>query len=129
MSFSHGTKGEARESLGINDHPQAVTEACEETRTLNRAAHDFAAKEPRFSLGIANASLEWMALGYGHEITHGDVIMAYDEGIKAAQLLGMEVEMKQAVSDLIARRGPEGLLCAARWTIGEIADLPSSRDA
>jgi hypothetical protein len=189
-----GRKGEAikyaRESVGLNDHPQAAAEACEEIllssgmreeayrqyaimanrktthvatfkaiakkypeqspetilgdlvastpgdegkwfasakdsglldlaldlarrsgadpRTLNRAARDFAAKEPRFALGVAMASLEWMALGYGYEITHGDVIMAYDEGLKAAQLLGVDAEMKQAVSDLIGKTGPGG---------------------
>ncbi len=189
-----GRKGEAikyaRESPGLNDHPQAVAEACEEIllssgmreeayrqyaimanrktthvatfkaiakkypeqtpetilrdlvastprdegkwfaaakdaglldlaldlarrsgadpRTLNRAARDFAAKEPRFSLGVALASIEWMALGYGYEITHGDVIMAYDEGLKAAQLLGVEAQMKQAVGDLIGKTGPGG---------------------
>jgi hypothetical protein len=189
-----GRKGEAikyaRESLGLNDHPQAVAEACEEIllssgmreeayrqyaimanrktthvatfkaiakkypeqkseailrdlaastpgeegkwfaaakdaglldvaldlarrsgvdpRTLNRAARDFAEKEPRFALGVAMASIEWMALGYGYEITHGDVLMAYDEGLNAAQLLGVEGEMKQAVSSIIGKMGPGG---------------------
>ncbi|MNL70560.1 hypothetical protein D3C87_1955810 [compost metagenome] len=54
------------------------------------------------------ASIEWMALGYGYEITHGDVIMAYEEGLNAARLQGVEAGMKQAVSDLIGKTGPGG---------------------
>lgn len=77
-------------------------------KTLNRAARDFAEKEPRFALGVALASIEWMALGFGYEITSSDVLMAYDEGLKAAQKLGVEDQMKQAVRELISRVGIGG---------------------
>lgn len=77
-------------------------------KTLNRAARDFAEKDPRFALGVALASIEWMALGFGYDIMSSDVMTAFDEGLRAARVLGVEEQMKQTVRDLIARTGPGG---------------------
>ncbi len=53
-------------------------------RTLTRAARDFADKEPEFALAAGLAALHWMSLGYGYEITGGDVLDAYAALMAAA---------------------------------------------
>lgn len=66
-------------------------------RTLNRAARDFLDKEPKFALGVALASLQWLAQGHGYEITTSDVHAACEYALQAAETLGLK---EQAVSDI-----------------------------
>jgi hypothetical protein len=63
-------------------------------KTLNRAARDFMDKNPKFALGVALASLGWMAAGYGYEITSLDVGEAARFALKAASVLGVEEEVR-----------------------------------
>ena len=73
-------------SLGML--PLALKLACKspcDPRTLNRAARDYQEKEPHFALGVAMASLQWLTLGYGYEITASDVHSAYAYAVQAAE--------------------------------------------
>lgn len=112
VTSTPGSEGKwfaAAKDAGLLDHAlDLARRSSADPKTLNRAARDFAAKEPRFALGVALASIEWMAMGFGYEITSADVLMAYDEGLKAAQVLGIEEHMKQAVRELISRVGVGG---------------------
>lgn len=64
-----------------------------EPKTLNRAARDYLDKEPKFTLGVAMASLHWLSQGWGYEITGLDVHSAYDYAMKAAEKLGLEEQV------------------------------------
>jgi len=68
-----------------------------EPKTLNRAARDYMDKEPKFALGVAMASLHWLAQGWGYEITGIDVHAAYDYAMKAAEKLGLEDQVKRDI--------------------------------
>jgi len=58
-------------------------------RTLTRAARDFAGQAPAFAVTCGTAALHWMAAGFGHEITGGDVLDAYSALSQAALASGM----------------------------------------
>ena len=76
-------------------------------RTLTRAARDFAEKQPGFALTVGLSALHWMALGYGYDITGGDVLDAYAAVMQAAQAAGVAVDQVQAqVRNLIAGAHP-----------------------
>lgn len=70
-------------------------------RTLNRAARDYIDKEPKFALGVAIASLHWLAEGWGYEITGIDVLTAYDHAIKAAEKIGVEKEVHRDIREIV----------------------------
>jgi hypothetical protein len=72
-------------------------------RTLNRAARDFQEKEPKFALGAALASLQWMSQGYGYEITPSDVLSAYEYAMKAAETLGRKEQVVVDIKEIIGR--------------------------
>ena len=76
-------------------------------RTLTRAARDYAEMQPGFALAAGLAALHWMALGYGYDITGGDVLDAYAAVMQAAQAAGVAVDQVQAqVRNLIAGAHP-----------------------
>jgi hypothetical protein len=93
----------AARNLGLYDLAieLARTSPCD-PRTLARAARDNADKEPAFAVEAAHAALEWLANGYGHEITATDVRMAYSAAMKAAETLGRAAETRQRIRQLIA---------------------------
>ena len=59
-------------------------------RTLARAARDFAESNPDFALSCGMAALHWIALGYGYEITEGDVLEAWAAISLAASESGID---------------------------------------
>ena len=65
-------------------------------RTLTRAARDYAEKQPGFALTVGLSALHWMALGYGYDITGGDVLDAYTAALQAAPAAGVAVDQVQA---------------------------------
>ncbi len=65
-------------------------------RTLTRAACDYAEKQPWFALTVGLSALHWMALGYGYDITGGDVLDAYTAALQAAPAAGVAVDQVQA---------------------------------
>lgn len=56
---------------------ELVTHHPADPRTLARAARDFAEKNPNFAIASGLASLNWMAQGFGYEITSIDVLDAF----------------------------------------------------
>ena len=76
-------------------------------RTLTRAARDHAERQPGFALAVGLAALHWMALGYGYDITGGDVLDAYTAVMQAAPAAGVAVDQVQTqVRDLIEGSHP-----------------------
>jgi hypothetical protein len=72
-------------------------------RTLTRAARDFAETQPAFALAAGLASLRWMSIGYGYEITGADVLDAYAATTRAATAAGVDVGHIQAqIRDWVA---------------------------
>jgi hypothetical protein len=53
-------------------------------KTLNRAARDHLKTQPAFTMQCALASLHWMSMGHGYELTGMDVQDAYQMAIEAA---------------------------------------------
>ncbi|MEZ5663171.1 MAG: hypothetical protein R3E94_06520 [Burkholderiaceae bacterium] len=53
-------------------------------KTLNRAARDHLKTQPDFAMQCALASLHWMSMGHGYELTGMDVQDAYRIAIEAA---------------------------------------------
>jgi tetratricopeptide (TPR) repeat protein len=72
-----------------------------EPKTLNRAARDYLHKNPKFALGVAIASLHWLAEGWGYEITPSDVYSAYDYALKAAENLGITDQVKADIAKIV----------------------------
>ena len=58
-------------------------------RTLARAARDYGKDQPDFAIASGLAALRWISLGYGYEITSGDVLDAYTSLIQAAHGAGI----------------------------------------
>ena len=82
-------------------HPSA------DPRTMTRAARDYAEMQPGFALTVGLAALHWMALGYGYDITGGDVLDAYTAVLQAVPAAGVAVDQVQTqVRDLIAGAHP-----------------------
>ena len=57
--------------------------------TLGRAARDYAVKEPKFAMAAGLASLQWMARGYGYELTGMDVSQTYQAVMDAGRAMGL----------------------------------------
>ncbi len=71
-------------------------------RTLARAARDHADSDPAFALGAALASLDWLLLGYGYDITSVDVWAPYHAALRAAEHAGMTAEVKARIRAMVA---------------------------
>ena len=79
-------------------------------KTLSRAARDHAEREPTFAVGAALASLRWLTLGYGYEVTALDVWNAYRAARKAAEALGQVNEIQAIIHKLIGSERPNGFV-------------------
>jgi len=80
-----------------------------EPKTLNRAAGDYLDKNPKFALGVAIASLHWLAEGWGYEVTGSDVFAAYDYAMKAAASLGMTDQVKADIVKIVCADNSPGM--------------------
>jgi hypothetical protein len=81
-----------------------------EPKTLNRAARDYLDKNPKFALGVAIASLHWLAEGWGYEITGSDVYSAYDYAMQAADHLGIVDQVKADIVKIVSADKSPGML-------------------
>jgi len=80
-----------------------------EPKTLNRAAGDYLHENPKFALGVAIASLHWLAEGWGYEITASDVYSAYDYALKAAENLGLTDQVKADIAKIVKADNSPGM--------------------
>ncbi len=58
-------------------------------KTLNRAARDNLEDNPKFALGVAMASLHWLCMAYGYEISSREITDAYRHATESASKLDM----------------------------------------
>lgn len=71
-------------------------------RTLARAARDHVATAPTFAMEAGLVALDWIAQGYGYEITSADVWAAYLPAMEAADRLGTGPEFRARLRAVIA---------------------------
>jgi tetratricopeptide (TPR) repeat protein len=76
-------------------------------KTLNRAARDYQETNPEFALGVAIASLKWIAHGYGYEIIGKDVIDPYKIAIQTAESLGTKSQAVNTIQEIASWGNPE----------------------
>jgi hypothetical protein len=82
-------------------------------RTLARAARDYADKQPAFAVGAGLLALNWLAQGYGYEITSVDVWDAYRATLAAAEQSGSSAEIKARIRQIVASESD-----GKRWMTG-----------
>jgi hypothetical protein len=78
-------------------------------KTLTRAARDLTAERPAFAIEAGLLALQWLAEGYGYEITGADVWAAYDYTIKAAEKRDASADVRARVREIVANT-PGGLV-------------------
>lgn len=77
--------------------------------TLGRAARDYAVKEPKFAMAAGLASLQWMARGYGYELTGMDVSQTYQAVMDAGRAMGLpNGQIEQQVRRVVAIESAAG---------------------
>jgi hypothetical protein len=91
----------AAKDLGLYDAAIELARASPcDPKTLARAARDHVTEEPAFAIEAGYAALDWLAKGFGYEITSADVWMAYSSAMKAAEALGRAPETKERIRKL-----------------------------
>jgi hypothetical protein len=80
-----------------------------EPKTLNRAAKDYLHTNPDFALGVAMASLHWLADGWGYEITGADVYSAYNYAMKAAEALNVADQVRVDIKEIVSNDKSPGM--------------------
>lgn len=78
----------AKDSGSLSLAMEFATKNFCDPRTLNWAGRDYPGRNPEFALGVSEASLKWMAQGYGFELTGHAVVDVVAHGVEAAELLG-----------------------------------------
>jgi hypothetical protein len=82
---------------------ELATTSPTDPRTLARAARDFAESQPEFAVAAGLASLRWISLGHGYDITGADVLDAYSAVMQAASIAGVDAQQIQTrIRDLLA---------------------------
>lgn len=82
---------------------ELATTSPTDPRTLARAARDFAQSQPEFAVAAGLASLRWISLGHGYDITGVDVLDAYSAVMKAASSAGADArQIKARIRELLA---------------------------
>jgi len=80
-------------------------------RTLARAARDFAEIQPDFAVAAGLASLRWISVGHGYDVTGSDVLDAYSALMKATLMAGADgQQIKSRIRDLLASTPTGNLL-------------------
>jgi hypothetical protein len=88
----------AAKELGLYDAAIELARASPcDPKTLARAARDHAAKHPAFAIEAGCAALDWLAQGFGYEITRADLWMAYSSAMQAAEALGCAPETRERI--------------------------------
>lgn len=79
-------------------------------KTLARAARDFAEEQPNFAIGAGVLSLHWVVMDDGFEVAGADVLGAYRAAMAAAERLGIAVEVKARIRQLVAAEHDGGFV-------------------
>lgn len=83
----------------------AWTSPCD-PNTLNRAARDHLKTQPDFAMKCALASLNWMSLGHGYELTGLDVQDAYRMAMEAAAAAEQTQQVRASLEQVLASDRP-----------------------
>ena len=75
-------------------------------KTLNRAARDYLKTQPDFAMQCALASLHWMTMGYGYELTGMDVQDAHRFAIEAAAVTQQTQQARTSIEQVLASDRP-----------------------
>ena len=107
VASTPGTEGKwfaaAKDAGLFNVAIDLATTSPTDPRTLARAARDFAESQPEFAVAAGLASLRWISLGHGYDITGADVIDAYSAVMQAAAKAGVDAhQIKTQIGDLLA---------------------------
>ena len=73
-----------------------------------RAARDFAGDQPDFAFAAGLASLRWISLGHGYDITGLDVLDAYSAVMLASTKAGLDAQKVKAQIIEILSSAPTG---------------------
>lgn len=87
---------------------ELVTHSPTDPRTLARAARDFAESQPTFAFAAGLASLRWISLGHGYDITGLDVLDAYSAVMDAASKAGVDARHVKAQIRSLLLSAPVG---------------------
>ena len=90
-------------------------------RTLARAARDHVSKAPAFAIEVGLVALDWIAQGYGYELTGADVWAAYLPAKEAADRLGSGAALRASIR-IIAAQYSNGENFVARVLRGQLID-------
>jgi hypothetical protein len=94
----------AAKDAGLFDEAIALArQTPTDPRTLARAARDHVDKAPAFALDAGIVALDWLAQGYGYEVTGADVWGAYGPAKAAAERLNRGAELRARLRDIGAR--------------------------
>lgn len=103
----------AAKDVGLYDEAIALAKRTPcDPRTLARAARDFAEKKPEFAIEAGLVALEWLAQGYGYEVTGADVLAALTPTRAAAERLGRVAEIDARVESMCTQYTSSGNLVA-----------------
>ena len=87
-------------------------------KTLTRAARDYLDSAPEFALGSALTALRWLSEGWGYEVTHVDVMEAYDRAMDAAIRLNRADDVTEQIRQLVEANDNGGeTVCAPGFTV------------
>jgi len=75
-------------------------------RTLNRAARDHLKTQPDFAMQCALASLHWMSMVHGYELTGLDVLEAHRFAIEAAAATQQTLQARESIEQVLASDRP-----------------------
>jgi hypothetical protein len=75
-------------------------------KTLNRAARDHLKTQPDFAMQCALASLHWMSMGHGYELTGLDVLEAHRFAIEAAAETQQTQQARTSIEQVLASDRP-----------------------
>ena len=70
-------------------------------KTLTRAARYYLDSSPEFALGSALTALRWLSEGWGYEVTHVDVMEAYDRAMDVATRLNRADDVTEQIRQLV----------------------------
>ena len=77
-----------------------------EPKTLNRAARDHLKTHPDFAMQCALASLHWMSMGHGYDLTGMDVLDAYGVAIEAGAAVQQTQQVRASIEQVLASDRP-----------------------
>ena len=75
-------------------------------KTMNRAARDHLKTQPDFAMQCALASLHWMSMGHGYELTGMDVQDAHRMAIEAASITQQNEQVHATIGQIFTPDRP-----------------------